>query len=101
MAVTYNHTPDGSERNAVGLQFGQLAFDRPIKGLDGAKDLGLQGLTADLPDVTGMFNVRWSGGPLSGLSGGGECNPCNFTPNHTYQQDISWFRGRHSVKTGF
>jgi hypothetical protein len=64
------------------------------------KDLGLQNLAPNLPNMTGMFNVGWSGIALSGLSGSTQCSPCNFTPKHTFQENLSWFRGRHSVKMG-
>ncbi|MBI4876083.1 MAG: carboxypeptidase regulatory-like domain-containing protein [Acidobacteria bacterium] len=73
----------------------------PVNGLQLVKDLGLQGLAPSLPDLTGLYNVSFSGIGLTGLSGGAECNPCNFSPRHVFQQNVSWFRNRHSIKMGF
>lgn len=73
----------------------------PVNGLQLVKDLGLQGLAPNLPDLTGLYNVSFSGIGLTGLSGSTQCGPCNFSPRHAFHQNVSWFRSRHSVKFGF
>ncbi len=101
IAFTYNLRPTVFSETRWGYSSDNSPSKGPINGLNQVKELGLQNLTADIPDMTGMFNVAWSGIPLSGLSGGGQCSPCNFTPKQTFQQNINWFRGRHSIKMGF
>jgi hypothetical protein len=73
----------------------------PVNGLQLVKELGLQGLAPNLPDLTGLYVVSFTGIGLTGLSGGAQCDPCNFSPRHVFQEIVSWFKGRHSVKAGF
>jgi hypothetical protein len=73
----------------------------PVNGLQLVKDLGLQGLAPNLPDLTGLYNVSFSGIGLTGLSGSTQCGPCGHTPRHAFHQNVSWFRNRHSIKMGF
>jgi hypothetical protein len=73
----------------------------PVNGAQWVKELGLQGLAPGLPDMTGLYAVSFTGLGLTGLSGGAQCDPCNFSPRHVFQETMSWFRGRHSIKFGF
>jgi hypothetical protein len=100
VTYTQNIRPTLFSETRWGYSSDNMPSAGPVYGLDMVKDLGLQNLAPNLPNMTGMFNVGWSGIALSGLSGSTQCSPCNFTPKHTFQENLSWFRGRHSVKMG-
>lgn len=70
------------------------------RGLQWVKDLGLQGLAPDLPDVGGMPTISFTGLGLTGISDAVECNPCIEYASHVLQQNLTWIRGRHTVKFG-
>jgi len=101
--ITYAHTirPTLLSETRWGYASDNMPTVGPVRGLDLVKELGLRGLAPDLPDLTGMFNVSFSGIGLAGLSGSSQCDPCNFSPRHVFDEKLSWFRGRHSVKGGF
>ena len=73
----------------------------PIKGKALVEKLGLKGLAPDLPDVYGIPAVTFSGLSIGGFSTKGTCNPCNEEFGHSFTDNLSWFRGKHSLKVGF
>jgi hypothetical protein len=73
----------------------------PINGLELTNELGLVGLAPDLPDISGMLQVRWSGIGLETPTEYPYSNPGYRNHNETFQNYVSWFRNRHSLKFGF
>ena len=73
----------------------------PVRGLDQVKELGLQNLAPNLPDIGGMFKVTWSGIGLEPLSQIDYANPGYRNHGEEFQEHLSWFRGRHNLKFGF
>ncbi len=72
----------------------------PQRGLQWVKDLGLQGLAPNLPDVGGLPTVSFTQLGLTGVSMDVECNPCNEYTTHSFQENITWITGRHTIKFG-
>ena len=102
LAFTYMITPSLVSEIHYGYSADDLPLRGGINGLQQAKDLGLTGLAPNLPNVTGTYNVQWSGLGLSPIGGlGYQCDPCNHDPVHLGYESLSWFHGRHAVKAGF
>ncbi len=72
----------------------------PQRGLQWVRDLGLQGLAPDLPDVAGLPTVNFTQLGLTGVSMDVQCLPCIEYVNHSFQQNVTWISGRHTVKFG-
>jgi len=86
--ITYAHTirPTLLSETRWGYSSDNSPRVGPVRGLQLVQELGLQGLAPNLPDMTGMFNVSFSGIGLAGLSGSSQCDPCNFTPKHVFEE---------------
>jgi hypothetical protein len=72
----------------------------PQRGLQWVKDLGLQGLAPDLPDVGGLPTVSFTQLGLTGVSMDVECNPCIEYVTNSIQENVTWITGRHTIKFG-
>ncbi|GIU80805.1 MAG: hypothetical protein KatS3mg005_4043 [Bryobacteraceae bacterium] len=72
----------------------------PQRGLQWVRDLGLQGLAPNLPDVAGLPTVNFTQLGLTGVSMDVECNPCIEYVTHNFQQNVTWITGRHTIKFG-
>ena len=102
LAFTYMATPALVSETHYGYSSDELPLQGGINGPQQVKDLGLTGLAPNLPNVTGMYTVGWSGLGLSPIGGVGfTCQPCNHDPVHLGYESLSWFHGRHSLKAGF
>ena len=69
-------------------------------GLQLVQELGLVGLTPNLPDINGILNLSFSNG-ITGLSQSPWRAKGYRTHSEEFQEHLSWFRGRHSLKFGF
>ena len=72
----------------------------PLMGLEVVRDLGLTGLVPNLPDVNGVFQVSFSGLGITGISQTQWRHPGFKNFAQEFQEHLSWFRGRHSIKAG-
>jgi len=73
----------------------------PVIGNDIVRDLGLQGLAPDLPDIPGIPKISFAGLGLSGLTVQTDFrNPGVLNWVHQWQDHVSWFHGKHSIKAG-
>jgi hypothetical protein len=72
----------------------------PLMGLEVVKDLGLTGLSPNLPDVAGVFQVSYSGLGVTGISQTQWRHPGFLNFAQQFQEHLSWFRGRHNIKAG-
>jgi hypothetical protein len=72
----------------------------PLKGLEVVQYLGLTGLVPNLPDVNGVFQVSFSGIGITGISQTQWRHPGFKNFAQQFQEHLSWFRGRHSLKAG-
>ncbi|MEK7405127.1 MAG: carboxypeptidase-like regulatory domain-containing protein, partial [Acidobacteriota bacterium] len=73
----------------------------PINGPALVKELGLVGLAPDLPDISGILKVNWSGIGLQSITQPDYTRPGYRNHLEEFQEHVSWFRGRHNLKTGF
>jgi hypothetical protein len=101
LGYTQMITPTLVSETRYGFSSDHLPLYGPINGNEQVKALGLTGLVAGLPNLTGTYAVNWSGLGLASIGAGYQCYPCNYDPVHNGQETLSWFHGLHSVKAGF
>ena len=101
-SFSYNHTFRSNLLNEFrwGMVLNNNPLQGPVRGLDQVKELGLQNLAPNLPDIGGMFKVTWSGIGLEPLSQIDYANPGYRNHGEEFQENLSWFRGRHNLKFG-
>jgi len=72
----------------------------PMMGKEIVQYLGIKGLVDNLPDINGLYEVVWSGLGLTGISQTQWRHPGFRNFAQQFQEHLSWFRGRHNLKTG-
>ena len=72
----------------------------PINGPEIIKELGVTGLAPDLPDISGLLRVTWSGLALAPITQINYANPGYRNHGEDFQDHISWLKGKHTVKFG-
>ena len=100
--LSYTHNVSANVINEFrwGLAFNDNPRHGPLMGLEATKDLGLQGLVDNLPDIQGLFKVSFSGLGLTGLNQQDWKHPGFKNYPQQFQEQLNWFRGRHTVKAG-
>jgi hypothetical protein len=87
------------------IRYGYMFSNEPRwgaqKGLDLVKQLGLTGLVSDLPDLQGIPNITWSGLGLTTITETAFRSPGLYNRNNVIQENLTWTRGRHTVRGGF
>ena len=103
-AVTFSYTrilrPTLVNELRYGHAYNNNPISGPIRGLELATSLGLQGLAPGLPDIGGILKVSFPGTALTGLSQIDVQNPGFLNRNNQFQDQLTWLRGTHSVKFG-
>jgi hypothetical protein len=86
------------------FRFGFAYNDQPrngaVNGNEMAQQLGLQGLAPNLPDVNGILKLSFSNVGITGLTQTDWRHPGFKNYPRQFQEQLSWFRGRHNVKAG-
>jgi hypothetical protein len=72
----------------------------PLMGLEVVKDLGLTGLSPNLPDVQGVPQISFSGLSITTVTQTAWRHPGFLNYAQQFQDHVSWFRGRHNFKFG-
>ena len=83
-----------------GLTFNDNPRHGPVMGAQLAQELGLQGLAPNLPDINGLYRVAFSGIGLTGINQTQWRHPGFASLAYHFQDHLSWYHGRHSVKAG-
>lgn len=101
--ASYTHIFGATLTNEVrwGLAYNHNPIEGPINGLELVRELGLTGLAPNLPDISGLLKVNWTG---IGLTTPTQLNyniPGYRNHNEEFQDTVSWLRGRHNVRAGF
>jgi len=101
--ISYSHTFTPTLLNE--FRWGVAYNDQPRNGAQNGpamvQALGLEGLAPNLPDIAGIFQVGWSGLGLQNLTQQVWRHPGFKNKVFQFQDDLSWYRGRHTVKAGF
>jgi hypothetical protein len=72
----------------------------PINGPEMIKELGVTGLAPDLPNISGLLRVNWTGLALAPITQVNYADPGYRNHGEDFQDHISWLRGRHTIKFG-
>jgi len=83
-----------------GLAFNNTPYEANIRGKELIDELGIAGLAPELPDISGILKIRWSGTPSFE-----EIEQTDYTSGYwnfsnQFQDHFSWLRGRHNIKFG-
>ena len=101
--VSYSHIFRPNLLNE--FRWGVAYNDQPRNGAQNGPDvvqaLGLTGLAPNLPNIAGILQVNWSGLGLQSLTQQVWRHPGFKNYVNQFQDNLSWFRGRHSIKAGF
>lgn len=101
--VSYSHTFRPTLLNE--FRWGVAYNDQPRNGAQNGpavvQALGLTGLAPNLPDIAGLLQVSWSGLGLQNLTQQVWRHPGFKNYVNQFQENVSWFRGRHTLKAGF
>jgi hypothetical protein len=102
LATGYTHTFSASMVNEFrfGYAYGNNPVEGPLNGLEVVNDLGLQGLAPDLPNISGVFQMAFSGLGIQSISQTNYSRPGFLNAVYNIHDDLSWYRGRHSLKAG-
>ena len=87
------------------FRYGALYHELPIyppgNGKQIVQDLGLVGLVDNLPDYAGLPRINFTGLGITGIGLNNEYRvPGRRDTTIQFQDHLSWFHGRHSVKMG-
>jgi hypothetical protein len=101
--VSYSHSFSPNLLNE--FRWGVAYNDQPRNGAQNGpqvvKDLGLQGLAPNLPDIAGIFQVGWTGLGIQSITQQVWRHPGFKNQVYQFQDNLSWYRGRHTLKAGF
>jgi hypothetical protein len=100
-SVSHTITPSIIAETRFGITYNDNPLHGPILGKQLVQELGLVGLVDNLPDINGILNVSFSGVGLTGITQSQWRHPGFKNYVQQYQQHVNWYRGRHSVKSGF
>lgn len=86
------------------FRFGFAYNDQPrngaLVGNELVKQLGLQGLAPGIPDINGILKLSFTGLAVSPLTQSDWRHPGFKNYPKQFQEQLSWFRGRHYIKAG-
>ena len=84
----------------VGHAYNNNPIAGPLSGPEVIQSLGLVGLAPGLPAVSGLLKMSFPGTALNGLTQVDWRNPGFLNRSNQIQDQVTWMRGTHSVKTG-
>jgi hypothetical protein len=98
IADTHMISPQIINEFRYGMAWNTNPYSIPISGPEIVRELGLQGLSPNLPQLNGMpfFNI-------TGFTAVATSEPFGYVNerSHTFLDNITWTRGGHTVKSGF
>lgn len=100
-SYTHNIRPNLISETRWGYAFNNNPRNGPVRGLELVRELGLVGLAPNLPDINGIFDVSFSGLGLTRITQTQWRHPGFRNFAQQFQQHLNWYRGRHSIKSGF
>jgi len=103
-AITVAHTrvfaANATNEVRYGYAYNNNPVAGPLNGLEVTRFLGLEGLAAGLPDISGAFRLSFPGTGLTGLGQIDWRRPGFLNDIDQVQDQVTWWRGAHTFKTG-
>ena len=101
VAETHIFGPSLVNEVRFGYQYQNSPRNGPLNGPEVVRYLGITGLAPNLPDVGGLFKVGFSGVGIQGLNQADYRIPGYNREIFQFQDHLSYYRGRHTLKAGF
>ena len=101
ISETHTFRPNLLNEFRWGFVLNNNPVEGPINGPALVKELGLVGLAPDLPDISGILKVNWTGIGLQSITQPDYTRPGFRNHLQEFQDHVSWFRRRHNLKMGF
>lgn len=103
ITLSYTHSLRANLLNEFRYGFGYNNNPRnpPTLGKQVVQELGIQGLVDNLPDINGLFKVAFTGLGITPIAVDNDWRHPGFENwVQQFQEQMSWFRGKHNVKMG-
>jgi hypothetical protein len=101
LSYTHNLRPTLVSETRWGFAYNDNPRNGPLLGKEVVDFLGITGLVEDLPDINGLLDVRFQGVGLTRITQTQWRHPGFKNFAQQWQQHLNWYRGRHSIKSGF
>lgn len=101
LSLTTTISPSLVSESRYGMAFSNDPRHGPIRGLEIVRSLGLQGLAENLPDTFGVPNISFTGLGVTSITQTAVRDPGFQNFGQQWQEHLNYYRGRHSIKTGF
>ncbi|MCU1262243.1 MAG: hypothetical protein JWO80_5128, partial [Bryobacterales bacterium] len=101
--VSYSHAfrPNLLNEFRWGVAYNDQPRNGALNGPAVVQQLGLTGLAPNLPDETGVLQINWTGLGIQPVTQQVWRHPGFKNQVFQFQDNLSWYHGRHSVKAGF
>jgi hypothetical protein len=100
--TSYTWTPAVNKVNEArwGFAWNDNPRNGPLMGQEVVSYLGITGLAPGVPDINGVTRVAFTGLGITGTSQTAWRHPGFKNFAQQFQDQFSWFRGRHNIKMG-
>ncbi|MGH9837756.1 MAG: carboxypeptidase regulatory-like domain-containing protein [Blastocatellia bacterium] len=101
--VSYTHSlrPNLVSESRWGFAWNDNPRNGPLVGKEVVQFLGITGLAGNLPDINGLLDVQFQGLGITRITQAQWRHPGFLNYAQQWQQHVNWYRGRHSLKSGF
>jgi hypothetical protein len=101
--LSYTHmlTPTVVSETRWGFAWNDNPRNGPVLGQELVSELGITGLVPDLPNMNGLLDVSFAGLGIQRVMQTPWRHPGFLNYAQQIQQHLNWYRGNHSIKSGF
>ncbi|MBK9167207.1 MAG: TonB-dependent receptor [Bryobacterales bacterium] len=101
--ISYTHTISQNliSESRWGYAWNNNPRNGAVLGSEMVQDLGLVGLVPGIPDINGLLDVSFAGIGIQRVSQTPWRHPGFQNFAQQIQQHVNWYRGNHSIKSGF
>jgi Carboxypeptidase regulatory-like domain len=101
LSYTHSLRPNLISESRWGFAWNDNPRHGPLLGKEVVQFLGITGLADNLPDINGLLDVQFQGLGLTRITQTPWRHPGFLNFAQQWQQHLNWYRGRHSLKSGF
>ncbi|MGH9752232.1 MAG: carboxypeptidase-like regulatory domain-containing protein, partial [Blastocatellia bacterium] len=101
LSYTHSLRPNLVSESRWGFAWNDNPRHGPLLGKEVVQSLGITGLAGNLPDINGLLDVQFQGLGLTRITQTQWRHPGFLNFAQQWQQHLNWYRGRHSIKSGF
>lgn len=101
LSYTHSLRPNLVSESRWGFAWNDNPRHGPLLGKEVVQFLGITGLANNLPDINGLLDVQFQGLGITRVTQTQWRHPGFLNFAQQWQQHLNWYRGRHSLKSGF